>query len=252
MFIHDLHPVALKIGFVEIYWYGLMWALAFLTISTLFIKVSPLSQKQSDNLICFLSLGVILGAKLGYIFFYMPVAMWPTTLFSREGLSFHGGLLGFVSVLYFWTQYYKQSFLNLADKFALVFPWGLFWGRLGNFLNSELWGHPTEIWWAVLFKRTDPLSLPRHPSQLYEAFGEGILLGCLLYFFSYRLKKRGQLSSLFLIFYGVIRFMIEFFRVPDRQIMYKLGFTQGQWLCFVMIISGVLMFQWLKKQVSDT
>lgn len=246
MFIHNIDPVALDLGVVAIYWYGLMWALAFLTVTTIFINISPLDSKRSDHLIVLLTLGIIIGAKLGYLFFYAPFSLWPSTLIARQGLSFHGGLLGFVVTLFLWARGQKQSFLHFSDLLSLAFPWGLFWGRLGNFLNSELFGHPTSVWWAVVFERAELNPLPRHPSQLYEALGEGLLLGLILYFFSSRLKKNGQLSSLFLIFYGVIRFIIEFFRVPDAQLMYRWGLSQGQWLCLAMVIVGLLLSFWIK------
>lgn len=240
MFIHDIDPVFMTVGSLSLYWYGLMWALAFLTVSMIFEKILPLKDRQQESLVVHLAFGTVVGAKLGYILFYAPASLWLSLLFSRSGLAFHGGLLGFIAALWFWARKYHYNMLYLADSLVVAIPWGLLWGRVGNFLNSELWGYPTNVPWAVVFQRTDPLLLPRHPSQLYEAFGEGLLLGLILLVARKYLTKEGCLSFLFILGYGGIRFVIEFFRVPDSQLGLYFGLSQGQWLCLVMVIFGII------------
>ena len=248
MFYHNIHPVAVSIGPLSIYWYGLMWACAFLTVSVFSGKSLKLSKKDFDNLLLILACGTLLGAKLGYVLFYSPWTLWQESLFSRSGFSFHGGVLGFIVGLTCASRLYSVRILQVADSIVLAVPWGLFWGRIGNFLNSELWGYPTNLPWAVVFTRTDPLLLPRHPSQLYEAFGEGVFLGLLLLFLRKHLRFEGTLSFCFMIFYGLIRFCVEFFRVPDSHIGLIGSLSQGQWLCILMVCAGTIGLFFCQKR----
>lgn len=247
MFLHDIEPILVIIGSLSIYWYGAMWALAFITIIKIVERTKSIAQEHFDTLVFGVSLGTIVGAKLGFIVFYTPISQWYSVLFNRSGLAFHGGLIGFIVALYLWSVWTRSSFWKTADQLALAIPWGLFWGRIGNFLNSELWGYPTDLPWAVVFSVRDPLLLPRHPSQLYEALAEGILLGIFLQVMKNRLTKDGQLSVLFVIFYAFARFCVEFFRMPDHHIGLIYSLSKGQWLCLFMMFSGIVIWFLLNK-----
>lgn len=250
MFYHDIDPVIVSFGPVSIHWYGLMWAVAFITIASFAGKDLPLCEKRKDNVFLILAVGTLLGAKLGYILFYTPMSYWGSTVFALSGFSFHGGVLGFIFGLVLCSSLYALRVFQISDSLVIAIPWGLFWGRIGNFLNSELWGYPTDLPWAVVFARTDPLLLSRHPSQLYEAFGEGVLLGLILYVLKKHLRFEGSLSFCFIIFYGLIRFMVEFFRVPDIHIGLVGTLSQGQWLSLAMIGSGLIGLFFCQKRIQ--
>lgn len=251
MFNHSIHPIALELGPLSIYWYGVMWATALLSIMLLLKRTSSFDNKKLDSLVTTLLIGTLLGAKLGYVLFYTPSSHWAQVLFQRQGFAFHGGLLGFCFSLYAWTRYYKESFWICADKVALCIPIGLFWGRLGNFLNSELYGYPTDLPWAVVFHLSDPLKLPRHPSQVYEALAEGLLLGLFLYYLHKKNLKAGQVGVGFLGGYGLARFCVEFFRVPDQQIGLLYHLSQGQWFCLLMVILSLALSAFLSRKSAD-
>ncbi len=202
-----------------------------------------------EDLIAYGVLGVILGGRIGYMLFY-SADRWmadPTLLLRiwEGGMSFHGGLLGVTAVIFLYSRANKIKFLSLADFVAPLVPAGLFFGRLGNFVNQELYGRATDVSWAMIFP-ADPLRLPRHPSQLYEAFLEGILLFIIVHIFARRPRSSGQVAGIFLVFYGFFRFLVEFVRQPDAQFLNKQALlpmfdwmTRGQLLCIPMILLGL-------------
>ena len=203
-------------------------------------------------------LGVILGARIGYMLFYSTDRwMADPTLILRiweGGMSFHGGLLGVTAVIFLYSRANKIKFLSLADFCAPLVPAGLFFGRLGNFVNQELYGRVTDVPWAMIFP-ADPLRLPRHPSQLYEAFLEGMLLFVIVYIFSRKPRLSGQVAGIFLVFYGLFRFLVEFVRQPDAQFANKEALlpifdwmTRGQLLCVPMILLGL----WFLRNLYST
>lgn len=252
-----IDPVMLRLGPLQLHWYGFMYALAFLIAYLLFQyskpgKSLPLKSEQKDNLLIALIFGVLLGGRLGYILFYnLPyfianpaklIAVW------EGGMSFHGGLLGVGLVILIYAYKYKLKFLQISDLACFCAPLGIFFGRLGNFINAELYGRISPNNQFCFNFPTDPTNC-RYPSQLFEAGLEGLVLFAILFFISRRNPKTGQITALFLILYGIFRFLIEFFREPDLQIGYLLGiFTLGQLLCLGMIIAGfVLLFLTGKK-----
>lgn len=259
MFVHpEFDPVAISIGPLAIRWYGLMYLLGFLGFLYLGkrrLHLFPgLSVKDIDNIMSLAVVGVILGGRLGYVAFYKPdyylsnpgeiLAIW------EGGMSFHGGFLGVLAVCFGYCAYKKWKFLDLMDFVAPTIPLGLAFGRLGNFINGELWGRPTDGPWGVVFPQSGDL-LARHPSQLYEMALEGILLMVVLWWFASKPRKRGQVSALFLLGYGLGRFVVEFAREPDRFLgTLSLGMTMGQWLCIPMLIFGVLL--WIGSKNKPT
>jgi len=243
-----INPIAIQIGPLKIHWYGLMYVVGFFAawgLATYRSKKpnSPFNSVQVADILFYGALGVILGGRIGYMIFYDLSALLhnPLTLFKiwEGGMSFHGGMLGVILALWFCSRKFNQSLFTLTDFIVPFVPIGLAAGRIGNFINGELWGRVTDLPWAMVFPHAGPRA--RHPSQLYEFFLEGILLFTILWFFSAKPKPRMAVSALFLICYGVFRFTIEFVRQPDPQ----LGFiafgwmTMGQFLSIPMIIVGV-------------
>jgi phosphatidylglycerol---prolipoprotein diacylglyceryl transferase len=242
------NPIALHFGFLKIHWYGLMYLVGFLA-SWLLLRVRVKqfklhwSSNQLADLIFYGALGVVLGGRVGYILFYnLPYYLHaPLKMFAvwDGGMSFHGGLLGVLLALLLWCHRYKTPFFLTTDFIAPVVPIGLAAGRLGNFINGELWGRVSNVPWAMIFPHAG--NLPRHPSEIYEFLLEGVLLFIILWFYSAKRPPRLAVSGAFLLGYGVFRFFCEFFRQPDPQ----LGFvafgwmTRGQELCIPMIILGV-------------
>jgi len=250
MLIHpQFDPAAIRIGSFAIHWYGLMYLMAFvqfLLLGRLRIR-SPQYQalgwsyKDLEDLLFAGVLGVVLGGRLGYTLFYQP-GFYLTHPFNilklwEGGMSFHGGLLGVILAMLWFAHRHKTTFFVVSDLVAPLVPFGLAFGRLGNFINGELWGRPTDLPWAMIFPQVD--MLPRHPSQIYQFFGEGILLGVVLWIFSSKPRPLGQVSGLFLLGYGVCRFLAEFAREPDAFLgLLGLGLSMGQWLSLPMIFLG--------------
>ncbi|CAN1529974.1 Lgt Prolipoprotein diacylglyceryltransferase [Burkholderiaceae bacterium] len=253
MLIHpQFDPVALQIGPLAIHWYGLMYLFAFaqfLILGRIRLRQSPYAAmqwtfKDVEDILFWGVLGVIIGGRLGYILFYMPgfYLSNPLSIFKlwEGGMSFHGGLLGVLLALFWFAKRRQLSYFMLTDFVAPLVPLGLAFGRIGNFINGELWGRPSDWPWAMVFPAVDQVA--RHPSQLYQFAGEGLLLAILLWTYARKLKRLGQISGLFLIGYGALRFMAEFAREPDAFLgLLGLGLSMGQWLSLPMIALGVYL-----------
>ena len=255
MLIPEIDPIAIQIGPLAIRWYGITWLAAFSTIYYLIDKFQKdIDVNQTSDLMFYSLLGAILGGRVGYILFYSfdQFLANPLSIFAiwEGGLSFHGGLLGVLVSCYWLSKKWKMSFFWLMDRVAPYVPPGLGFVRLGNFLNSELLGRPTEVSWGVIFP-SDPLGLVRHPSQLYQAFGEGVILFIYMLIIAKRPKPTMSISGHFLIGYGFIRFSTEFFRTPDQHIGFVLDFlTRGQILSFPMIVIGLFLIYYSKKKTT--
>lgn len=241
-----IDPVFLSIGPLHFRWYGLMYVLAF--IATYFIirsevtrKRLPLTKDDVADLVFYGALGVVLGGRIGYILFY-NLGFYlanPLKLFAvwEGGMSFHGGFLGVVLAFVLFSRRKKVPFLALIDMAALCAPVGLGLGRIGNFINGELYGRPTDVPWGMIFPGSD--GVPRHPSQLYEAFLEGLVLFLIVRLMSRRYSATGIAGWSFVAGYGLFRFIIEFFRQPDAQIGFFFNlFSMGQLLSLPMFITG--------------
>lgn len=258
-----IDPVLLRLGPIEIRWYSLAYIFgiifAWLMAKYLNKKDKVFDAKAiSDDFFFYCVLSVIVGGRLGYVLFYNPLWYFahPLDIFKiwQGGMSFHGGFVGVVVFIYWICKKHKIDFWRFSDLLAVGTPIGLFFGRIANFINMELYGRVTESRFGMVFPNAG--NLPRHPSQLYEAFFEGfvlfVVLFCLANFTNIR-KCKGVLTSLFLIGYGVSRFVIEFFREPDQQMGYILGFfTMGQLLSLPIIIFGacILIFSVLKSRAD--
>ncbi len=254
----NIDPVFIRIGPLAFRWYGLMYALSFL--SAIFIirtaairKKVKISQEEISDLILYVAIGVILGGRFGYILFYNPgfylenpskmIAVW------EGGMSFHGGLIGVLIAGIFFCRRYRLSFYEVADIAMLSGPIGLGLGRIGNFINGELFGRETDVPWCMVFPQGGDLC--RHPSQLYQAGLEGVALFLILWTLSYRDLPRGMIFWTFFLFYGIFRFVVEFFRQPDPQLGLILGpFSMGQFLSLPMFLIGAFMVWRLKRQVQ--
>jgi phosphatidylglycerol:prolipoprotein diacylglycerol transferase len=257
MLVHpQFDPIAIKLGPLGIHWYGLMYVVAFV----LFLWLAKLRTRQPqwaqagwtardvEDLLFWGVIGVIIGGRLGYVLFYKPgyYATQPleALMVWKGGMSFHGGLLGVIGAvaLYAWRQ--GRQFLAVTDLVAPCVPTGLAAGRVGNFINGELWGRAADpsLPWAMVFPQSGS-SIARHPSQLYQVALEGLLLFVLLWWYAKKPRGIGQVSGAFLVGYGVLRFVAEFFREPDRFLgTLALGMSMGQWLCVPMVIAGAWLF----------
>jgi phosphatidylglycerol:prolipoprotein diacylglycerol transferase len=260
MLVHpQFDPVALSLGPLAVRWYGLMYLAAFgafLLLGRRRAAAQPwrgIDPAALDDLLFYGVLGVVLGGRLGQVLFYEPayylahpleiLAVW------KGGMSFHGGFLGVLAAMTLFGRKYRLGFWRVTDFIAPLVPIGLGLGRVGNFINGELWGRTADaaLPWAMIFPQVD--ALPRHPSQLYQALGEGLLLWALLWWFSAKPRPRGQVSALFLIGYGVARWCGEYFREPDHGIFGQSYLvSMGQWLSLPMIVVGILLFVKWRKQ----
>jgi phosphatidylglycerol:prolipoprotein diacylglycerol transferase len=244
-----LDPVFLRIGPVQLRWYGLMYMLSFIIgffVLRRFAKYRKLSISTDDlyDLLFYLILGVMIGGRLGYVIFYDlgSYVRDPLSIFAiwQGGMSFHGGFLGMALAAWYVCRRKSWKFLDIADLVSAVAPIGLGLGRIGNFINGELYGRPTNVAWAMVFPEGG--STPRHPSQLYEALLEGLLLFLILRWLYRKNFYRGTVFWALLAFYGLFRFLVEFVREPDTQIGFALGpFTRGQELTFPMLVIGTIM-----------
>jgi len=255
MLIHpQFDPVALSVGPLSVRWYGLMYLAAFVLFVVLGRRHAARrpelgwDARQIDDLLFYGVLGVIIGGRLGEVLFYQPgyyfshpaeiIAIW------KGGMSFHGGFLGVLVAMAFYGWKTGRGFWQVTDFIAPLVPTGLATGRIGNFINGELWGRPapTDLPWAMIFPHVD--AVPRHPSQIYQALGEGLVLFALLWVYSASPRPVRAVSAVFLIGYGVLRFLAEFFRTPDPGIFADLGFglSTAQWLCVPMVLLGLILF----------
>ena len=246
MFTNNFDPIAFNLFIFEIRWYSLAYIFGILIgwflSKKIFISDIELKEKF-DDYITYLILGIIIGGRLGYVFFY-NINYYSNNLIEifkiwQGGMSFHGGLMGIILVSIWFAKKNNQNVFKYLDVISLVAPIGIFFGRAANFINSELYGIETNLPWGVKFLKVD--NLYRHPSQLYEAFFEGIILFIVLYVFKSKgfMKKPGVISGLFLILYSIFRFIIEFFRVPDEQLGYLLfDLTMGQLMSIIFLLAG--------------
>jgi phosphatidylglycerol:prolipoprotein diacylglycerol transferase len=251
MLIHpQFDPIAIQLGPLAVRWYGLMYLagfMAFLWLGKRRAAAQPwhgVSAQDVDDLLFYGVLGVVFGGRLGQVLFYEPgyYLAHPLEIFAvwKGGMAFHGGFLGVLVAMALWGRKSGKTFLQVIDFIAPLVPLGLMAGRIGNFINGELWGRVADaaLPWAMVFPRVDPL--PRHPSPLYQAAGEGLLLFVILWLFSARQRMPGAVSGMFLVGYGVLRFVAEYFREPDHGIFgMSYVVSMGQWLSLPMILAGL-------------
>ena len=246
-------PIAMSVGPIAIHWYGLTYLLAFAQFLILgkWRVHQPQYQSQGltyqyiEDLLFAGVVGVILGGRLGYVLFYMPGHYLANPLDILKvwegGMSFHGGFLGVLGAMLWSAKKAGKTFFEVTDLIAPLVPFGLAFGRLGNFINGELWGRPTDLPWAMVFPQAGDM-LARHPSQLYQLMGEGLCLGIILWIYSAKQRAVGQVSGVFLLGYGFFRFLAEFAREPDSFLgLLSLGLSMGQWLSLPMIGFGVYL-----------
>lgn len=262
MLVHpNFSPVAVELGPIAIRWYGLMYLAAFVQFFLLgrlrlrrypHVVASGMTNARIEDLLFYGALGVVLGGRLGYVLFYKPLyylshpleilAVW------QGGMSFHGGLLGVIFACWLFGRRNQIHFLDLMDFVSPLVPLGLAAGRLGNFINGELWGRRSDLPWAMVFPQAGD-GIPRHPSQLYQFMGEGILLFVLVWWFAAKPRPRGTVAACFLTGYAVFRFMAEFAREPDAFLgVLAGGLTMGQWLCIPMFLVGIVLFATARRQ----
>lgn len=280
IYLHQIDPIAFSLGPLKVHWYGIAYALAF--VAAWFLgrsrvragRLPGVDDNGYGDLMFYCMLGVVLGGRIGYILFYdLPTYLaHPLQVFKvwEGGMSFHGGLLGVLLASWWWARRHRLHFFDVMDFVAPLVPAGLGFGRLANFINGELWGKYTGTNWGVIFPTTDPnvseLNLDaaqlqaqyaaglldryaRHPTQLYEAVLEGLVLFCVLWWYSRKPRPRYAVSGLFALLYGVFRFAVEFVRVPDHQLQYLAGgwLTMGQLLSLPLVVVG-LYWLWLSRR----
>ncbi|MDP3848762.1 MAG: prolipoprotein diacylglyceryl transferase [Pseudomonas sp.] len=254
----QIDPVALALGPLKIHWYGLMYLVgiggAWLLLSRRLKTFDPSwTKEQLSDLIFWSSMGVILGGRLGYVLFYDLAAYMHEPLLVLKvwqgGMSFHGGFIGVMLANLWFGKRNGKSFFQLMDFIAPVVPLGLAAGRIGNFINAELWGRATDLPWAMVFP-TDPAQLARHPSQLYQFALEGVALFAILWLYTRKPRPTMAVSGMFALWYGIFRFVVEFVRVPDAQLGYLAGgwLTMGQVLCVPMILAGIALIVWAYRR----
>ena len=253
----QIDPVAINIFGLSIHWYGLMWlfaAIQFLYFADrfciyIFGKKNP---KLVENLLYAVLIGSLLGGRFGYVFFYgfdrfIADPLWLFKIW-QGGMSFFGGLIGVILATIWISKKENYELFKVADLITIATPLGLAFGRLGNFINGELWGRETNLPWGVVFKDAGPE--PRHPSQLYEMLGEGVLIFIVLFILMKYYYRTGLLSCVFLIMYAIIRFLVEFVRVPDEHMGLYYNLTIAQWFSIPMLIGGISLLIYLNKKTK--
>jgi phosphatidylglycerol:prolipoprotein diacylglycerol transferase len=256
-----LDPIAVDLGFFQLRWYSLAYLAGIALGWWYLLKLvdrpgAPMARRHADDMVFYSTLGVLLGGRLGYVLFYKPALYLANPIEIVRvwdgGMSFHGGVIG-VSLGIFWmARKHKLDWLRVHDYVACCVPFGLFFGRLANFVNGELWGRATNVPWAMIFPHAD--EMPRHPSQLYEAGLEGIALGLLLWFLFWKTDARyqpGKLVGFFILGYGLSRFAVEFVRQPDEHLTnlaLQTGMSMGQWLTMPMILGGLYLVATAKRR----
>ena len=264
-----LSPIALDLGWFQLRWYSLAYLAGIILGWWYLLKLldqpgAPMARRHADDLVFFATLGIILGGRLGYVLFYKPMDYFadPAAILRLwdGGMSFHGGVIGVSLGILWMARKHKLDWLRVHDYVACCVPFGLFFGRLANFVNGELWGGVTNVAWAVRFPLdvngpiNGPLGPPRHPSQLYEAGLEGILLFLILWFMFWRTRARyqpGMLVGAFILVYGACRFALEYVREPDAHLIRfaeQTGLQMGQWLSLPMILGGIFLVATARKR----
>lgn len=262
MFTHPgFDPIAIHLGSGGIHWYGLMYLVGFfggVWLGQYQVKRllrldanSPWRATDPDDMLFYIALGVVLGGRLGYVLFYQWAYYFshPFEIFAvwQGGMSFHGGFIGVMLAMVLFARKRGVMWLQLMDFVAPLVPIGLGAGRLGNFINAELWGRPTHADWGMVFPNVDMLA--RHPSQLYEFALEGVLLWLVLWTFAGKQRPIGAVSALFLLGYGSMRFLVEYTREPDQFLgLLSMGLSMGQWLCVPMLLVGAGMMAWVYRK----
>jgi phosphatidylglycerol:prolipoprotein diacylglycerol transferase len=261
----QIDPVALKLGPLAIHWYGLTYLAAFGLFMLLALRrlhhqpfasvtgPGAWSRKDIEDMLFLGVMGTVIGGRLGYCLFYKPgyymthpleiLAVW------QGGMSFHGGMLGVIASQFWFAHSRRKPFWQVMDLVAPCVPLGLAAGRVGNFINGELWGRPADpsLPWAMVFPQSGSM-VPRHPSQVYQFLLEGLLLFVILWLYSRKQRKEAQVSAVFLIGYGLLRFTAEFFREPDNFLgLLAMGMSMGQWLCVPMVLAGIWLWLWAEK-----
>lgn len=262
MLIHpQFNPIAVSLGPLKVHWYGLTYLVAFVAAYLLGVyraRQQPFvdrgwTRQHVEDLLFFAMLGVVLGGRLGYVLFYKPSFYFshPMEIFAvwQGGMAFHGGLLGVITAMAVFAKRQGRHFFEVADLVAPCVPIGLAAGRIGNFINGELWGRAADasLPWAMVFPESGT-DIPRHPSQLYQFSLEGLLLFVLLWIYARKPRPQGAVAGAFLFGYGVFRFAAEYFREPDSFLgLLALNMSMGQWLCVPMIVLGALFWVMAKK-----
>ncbi len=269
MLIHpQINPVALQLGPLAVHWYGLTYLAAFglfMLLGRLRLRHEPFasikgagawSRKDVEDILFLGVLGVVLGGRIGYCLFYKPLyyLAHPLEIFAvwQGGMSFHGGMLGVIAAMIWFARSRGKPWLQVADFVAPCVPTGLAAGRVGNFINGELWGRLSgpDLPWGMIFLGAG--DLPRHPSQVYQFLLEGLLLFVLLWLYARKPRSEGQVAAAFLVGYGVFRFVAEFFREPDAHLgILSLGLSMGQWLCVPMVLGGIGLWRWAQTRTAN-
>jgi phosphatidylglycerol:prolipoprotein diacylglycerol transferase len=268
MLIHpQIDPVAVSLGPLKVHWYGLTYLVAFVAAYWLgtvrarqpWFAGRGWTRQHVEDLLFFAMLGVVLGGRLGYVLFYKPSHYFshPAEIFEvwQGGMAFHGGLLGVITAMFVFAKRQGKHFFEVADLVAPCVPVGLAAGRIGNFINGELWGRPADpsLPWAMAFPDSGGGDVPRHPSQLYQFGMEGMLLFVLLWLYARKPRQQGAVAAAFMFGYGVFRFIAEYFREPDSFLgLLALNMSMGQWLCVPMIVLGAVFWLMAKKDAFQS